>query len=261
MLDFATCTECGRCQSVCPAWTTGKPLSPKLLVMGLRDNMFASADRLLSGDRPAATRRRWCPAIIDPDVLWSCTTCGAASSSARSTSSTSTRSSTCAATRCSWSRRFPSEAGLLLRNMENQGDPWGLGSSKRTEWIGAPRLRGARSSTGRSPPDVEYLYWVGCAGRARRARAQAGRVHRAHAAPRRRDLRDPGTARVLQRRPGAAHRQRVPLPGDGQGQRRDPPRGRARPRSSRPARTASTRSRTSTRRSAATSSSSTTPSC
>ena len=51
MLDFATCTECGRCQSVCPAWTTGKPLSPKLVIMGLRDNMFASADRLLSDGR------------------------------------------------------------------------------------------------------------------------------------------------------------------------------------------------------------------
>ena len=50
MLDFATCTECGRCQSQCPAWNTGKPLSPKLLIMGLRDNMFASADRLLSGE-------------------------------------------------------------------------------------------------------------------------------------------------------------------------------------------------------------------
>ena len=41
MLDFATCTECGRCQSACPAWNTEKPLSPKLLIMGLRDNMFA----------------------------------------------------------------------------------------------------------------------------------------------------------------------------------------------------------------------------
>ena len=45
MLDFATCTECGRCQSACPAWNTDKPLSPKLLIMGLRDNMFASATR------------------------------------------------------------------------------------------------------------------------------------------------------------------------------------------------------------------------
>lgn len=38
MLDFATCTECGRCQSQCPAWNTGKPLSPKLVIMDLRDH-------------------------------------------------------------------------------------------------------------------------------------------------------------------------------------------------------------------------------
>ena len=48
LLDVATCTECGRCQSQCPAWNTGKPLSPKLLVMNLRDNLFASAPRLLA---------------------------------------------------------------------------------------------------------------------------------------------------------------------------------------------------------------------
>ncbi len=76
MLDFATCTECGRCQSVCPAWTTGKPLSPKLVIMGLRDNMFASADRLLSGGESGEVATL-VPTTIDPDVLWSCTTCGA----------------------------------------------------------------------------------------------------------------------------------------------------------------------------------------
>ena len=43
LLDFATCTECGRCQSQCPAWNTGKPLSPKLLVMSLRDHALAKA--------------------------------------------------------------------------------------------------------------------------------------------------------------------------------------------------------------------------
>ena len=62
MLDFATCTECGRCQSACPAWNTEKPLSPKLLIMGLRDNMFASATPLMGGegehDGPGAQRDR-----------------------------------------------------------------------------------------------------------------------------------------------------------------------------------------------------------
>jgi ferredoxin len=64
MLDMATCTECGRCQSQCPAWNTGKPLSPKLLIMNLRDHLFAKApvhpgqlDRA-RGPRPGLPRRR-----------------------------------------------------------------------------------------------------------------------------------------------------------------------------------------------------------
>ncbi|HEX5189494.1 MAG TPA: (Fe-S)-binding protein [Streptosporangiaceae bacterium] len=62
-LDALTCTECGRCQSACPAWNSGQPLSPKLLIMGLRDG-------LMSGDGEPAQ-------VIGGDVLWSCTTCGA----------------------------------------------------------------------------------------------------------------------------------------------------------------------------------------
>ena len=58
ILDFATCTECGRCQSQCPAWNTGKPLSPKLVIMGLRDHTFAKAPWLLAGGE-APTRPRW----------------------------------------------------------------------------------------------------------------------------------------------------------------------------------------------------------
>src|SRR6478736_5679187 len=49
-IDFATCTECGRCQSQCPAWNTGKPLSPKLVIMNLRDHLFAKAPYIL-GDK------------------------------------------------------------------------------------------------------------------------------------------------------------------------------------------------------------------
>src|SRR5207248_1564680 len=84
LLDFTTCTECGRCQSQCPAWNTGKPLSPKLLVLSLRDHAYAKAPYLLSGassPSPEAVRPLVGTAaeggVIDPDVLWSCTTCGA----------------------------------------------------------------------------------------------------------------------------------------------------------------------------------------
>ena len=110
MLDFATCTECGRCQSACPAWNTEKPLSPKLLIMGLRDNMFSSSARLLSkangsGDGDAGVgavprSRPWCRSPSIPTCCGRAPPAGPASSSARWTSSTSTPSSTCAATRC-----------------------------------------------------------------------------------------------------------------------------------------------------------------
>ena len=113
-LDFTTCTECGRCQSQCPAWNTGKPLSPKLLIMSLRDHGYAKAPYLLAGGRtdmggdevglvdadgnelaakleaiPAAARAEaqrplvgeaagvGAGAVIDTETLWSCTNCGA----------------------------------------------------------------------------------------------------------------------------------------------------------------------------------------
>ena len=162
MLDLATCTECGRCQNECPAWNTGKPLSPKLLIMGLRDNMFASADRLLSGasDGNVATL---VPTTIDPDVLWSCTTCGACVEQCPVDIEHIDAIIDMRRFEVLMESRFPTEAGLLLRNMENQGDPWGLGASKRTEWLGALDFE-VPVFEGVIPDDVEYLYWVGCAG-------------------------------------------------------------------------------------------------
>ncbi len=161
MLDFATCTECGRCQSVCPAWNTGKPLSPKLLIMGLRDTMFASADRLLSaGEGEVATL---VPTTIDPDVLWSCTTCGSCVEQCPVDIEHVDAIIDMRRYEVLMESRFPSEAGLLLRNMENQGDPWGLGAAKRTEWLSQLDFE-VPVVDGEIPADVEYLYWVGCAG-------------------------------------------------------------------------------------------------
>ncbi|MFI5034951.1 MAG: (Fe-S)-binding protein [Acidimicrobiales bacterium] len=182
MLDFSTCTECGRCQSVCPAWTTGKPLSPKLLIMGLRDTMFASADRLLSaGDAGAVATL--VPTTIDPDVLWSCTTCGSCVEQCPVDIEHVDAIIDMRRYEVLMESRFPSEAGLLLRNLENQGDPWGLGSSKRTEWLAQLDFE-VPVFDGPIPADVEYLYWVGCAGaldeRARKQVVSTARMlHRA----------------------------------------------------------------------------------
>jgi Fe-S oxidoreductase len=182
MLDFATCTECGRCQSVCPAWTTGKPLSPKLLIMGLRENMFASADRLLSGSSSGDVATL-VPTTIDPDVLWSCTTCGACVEECPVDIEHVDAIIDMRRYEVLMESRFPSEAGLLLRNLENQGDPWGLGSSKRTDWLAGLDFE-VPVIDGSIPDDLEYLYWVGCCGALdERARKQvestARMLHRA----------------------------------------------------------------------------------
>jgi Fe-S oxidoreductase len=185
MLDFATCTECGRCQSVCPAWTTGKPLSPKLVIMGLRDNMFSQASRLLAknGDRPEGVPETLVPNTIEPDVLWSCVTCGACVEECPVDIEHVDAIVDMRRYEVLMESRFPSEAGLMLRNIENQGDPWGLGQSKRTDWTQG--LDFEVPVVGDTiPPDIEYLYWVGCAGaldeRARKGvQATARILHRA----------------------------------------------------------------------------------
>ena len=199
MLDFATCTECGRCQSVCPAWNTGKPLSPKMVIMDLRDNMFASSGRLLNksvavdDDSPSAHERQveaaaeeaktLVPFTIDPDVLWSCTTCGACVEQCPVDIEHVDAIVDMRRYEVLMESRFPTEGGLMLRNIENQGDPWGQGGSKRTEWTDVLDFE-VPVVSGTIPDDVEYLYWVGCAGalddRGRKqAQATARMLHRA----------------------------------------------------------------------------------
>ncbi len=180
MLDFATCTECGRCQSACPAWTTDKPLSPKLLIMNLRDNMFSSAATLMNGE---GEQTALVPNIIDPDVLWACTTCGACVNECPVDIEHIDAIVDMRRYQVLMESEFPSEGGLMLRNVENQGDPWGLGQGKRTEWTQS--LDFEIPVVGDTiPDDVEYLYWVGCAGaldeRARKGvQATARMLHRA----------------------------------------------------------------------------------
>ena len=180
MLDFATCTECGRCQSACPAWNTDKPLSPKLVIMDLRDNMFASATPLLGGEGDLTAL---VPNVIDPDVLWACTTCGACVEECPVDIEHIDAIVDMRRYQVLMESEFPSEAGLMLRNVENQGDPWGLGQAKRTDWTQSLDFE-IPVITGTIPDDVEYLYWVGCAGaldeRARKGvQATARMLHRA----------------------------------------------------------------------------------
>ena len=163
MLDLVTCTECGRCQEQCPAWNTDKPLSPKLLIMALREHMFESAPVLL-GTAPADTpKKSLVPDVISEDILWSCTTCGACVEACPVDIEHIDTIVDMRRYQVLMESSFPTEASAMLRNIENQGDPWGLGQSHRLEWTDGLDFE-VPVVDGVIPPEVEYLFWVGCAG-------------------------------------------------------------------------------------------------
>ncbi len=182
LLDFGTCTECGRCQSQCPAWNTEKPLSPKLLIMSLRDHALAKAPYLLASsdeERAALPADVLAEAarplvggadvngVIDPDVLWSCVTCGACVEQCPVDIEHVDHIVDMRRHQVLIESEFPREAQTMLRNLERAGDPWGRGSKARMEWTaGLPfEVRVFGEDGGETiPEDVEYLFWVGCAG-------------------------------------------------------------------------------------------------
>jgi Fe-S oxidoreductase len=178
LLDMGTCTECGRCQSQCPAWATGKPLSPKQVILDLRDHAFAKAPYLLAGsdeargklpeevraeaERPLVGTKDD-GGVIDPDVLWSCTNCGACVEECPVDIEHIDHIGGMRRHQVLIESAFPVEAAGMLKNLENKGDPWGMGEARRAEWITELDFE-VPVAAGTIGPEIEYLFWVGCAG-------------------------------------------------------------------------------------------------
>jgi Fe-S oxidoreductase len=159
LLDLFSCTECGRCQEVCPAWNTGKPLSPKLLIMDLRDHV----EGLDPASMAAGTveLQPLVPNAVTDEVVWDCVTCGACVQECPvdiehvDTIVDLRRNLVMAES------RFPTEAGTMLRGVEGPNqNPWSQPNAARTEWIGDIPVRVLQPGD----PAPEYLFWVGCAG-------------------------------------------------------------------------------------------------
>ena len=211
-VDFMACTECGRCQSQCPAWNTGKPLSPKLMIMNLRDTMFTQAPYLMAAhgehpglgemhedalasvstqvreqvERPFIGSREGSEhegddgytfdghrttglelPIIDQEALWSCTTCGACVNQCPVDIEHIDHFVDMRRNQVMIASEFPTELNGLFKNLETKGNPWGMNASGRNDWITEVdfevRVFGAEGED-EIPADVEYLFWVGCAG-------------------------------------------------------------------------------------------------
>ncbi len=155
LLDMTSCTECGRCQSQCPAWHTDKPLSPKLLIMAMRDHAMAKvvdSENLVSENGP-----------ITPDVLWSCTSCGACVNECPVDIEHVDHIVNMRRFQVLVESEFPAELGGTFRNLEKAGNPWGANKQDRESWIAECDFP-VKVISGELPEDVEYLFWVGCAG-------------------------------------------------------------------------------------------------
>ena len=178
MMDTFSCTECGRCQDACPAWNTGKDLSPKLLIMGLRDKLFDDGPKLLrdvAGFEPDPL----VPGAVTDNVVWDCVTCGACVQECPVSIEHVDHIVDLRRNLVMVESRFPSESEPMLRDVERAGNPWGKAQTERSDW--AEQLGVRILQPGEPAPEV--LYWVGCAAafdeRARSAAESTAKVLKA----------------------------------------------------------------------------------
>ncbi|GAB3478479.1 (Fe-S)-binding protein [Nocardiopsis coralliicola] len=185
LLDFSTCTECGRCQSQCPAWNTGKPLSPKKVVLDLQKHTYETAPYLLQGITEETLAEKQDEShsgtdvlallgkplvgteeeggIIHPDELWACTNCGACVEQCPVDIEHIDHILDMRRYQVMVESNFPSEANTLLKNLENKGNPWGMAEDRRMDWISEVGFE-VPVVEDKLPEGTEYLFWVGCAG-------------------------------------------------------------------------------------------------
>jgi Fe-S oxidoreductase len=147
MLDTMSCTECGRCQDVCPAYATGKALSPKLLIMAMRDQLISDASTPIV------------PNAVTDDVVWDCVTCGACVRECPVGIEHIDHVIDLRRNLVMVESRFPVEAGAMLRDVDRSSNPWGKPQADRTQWAEGLGVRVLQP--GEPAPDV--LFWVGCA--------------------------------------------------------------------------------------------------
>jgi Fe-S oxidoreductase len=193
MLDFYTCTECGRCSDNCPAFTTGKVLSPKQFTLDLRNHLYGRQKEFLAlastaaagGGAPAPSEPSTEPAeapkaatesakqaepaklykpvdlvpgVIHEDVLWGCTTCRACEEQCPVNITYVDKIVAMRRNLVVIKGEFPSQLGKPFEGMESNGNPWNLARVDRASWSEGLGVKAAADK-----PDAEVLFWVGCA--------------------------------------------------------------------------------------------------
>jgi Fe-S oxidoreductase len=166
LLDFYTCTECGRCSDNCPAHQTGKILSPKHLTLALRDHLYSREEEIIHLEKDA--KKDGPPVglkpvnlisdVIHPDVLWACTSCRACEEQCPVLISYVDKIVDMRRNLVLIKGEFPPELGKTFNAIESNGNPWNLSRMDRSAWsdgLGIPMMS--------EKPSAPVLFWVGCA--------------------------------------------------------------------------------------------------
>ena len=157
VLDYYSCTECGRCQDLCPAYNTQKPLTPKMLILDLKNNMYRNKEAILAGKYDEVSH------VIDQhvteDVIWACTSCRACEIACPVFIEHTDKIYDIRRNLVMMESRFPTEVQSVFKNMENNATPWAFSASDRANWT-----EGLSIKTMAENPQIDVLLWVGCAG-------------------------------------------------------------------------------------------------
>jgi len=162
MLDMYTCTECGRCREFCPTTLTGKPLQPVVFLKTVRNQLYHEQKELLAspGDEATGSQHELVPAVVDPEVIWACTTCRWCERACPLDISYVDKLVEMRQNLVLEKAEFPEEAQPAFRGYEVNGNPWQLPAEQRGDWAEGLDVPLAASSGG----DFEYLFFVGSPG-------------------------------------------------------------------------------------------------
>ncbi|MBN2400214.1 MAG: 4Fe-4S dicluster domain-containing protein [Candidatus Aminicenantes bacterium] len=156
LLDLFSCAECGRCDDVCPAFQSGKALSPKKLLEKLKTHLLASAPLLHANP---AELKKLLGEVVSEEEVWDCTTCAACMEVCPMLNEHIAKIMGMRQFAVLMESKFPEEFQTLYRGLENQGNPWGINGDTRSDWakdLQIPLI----SAKG----ETDILLWVGCAG-------------------------------------------------------------------------------------------------
>jgi Fe-S oxidoreductase len=148
LMDSMTCTECGRCQTVCPASLTDKPMNPRTMIHEIKMSLSEKDGKLIENGAHS----------ISKDAIWSCVTCGACMEVCPVFIEHVPKTIKMRRHLVQMESDFPEELLNLFENMEQRSNPWGIAPSERTKWTSVMDVKDFKEG------ETEYLFFVGCAG-------------------------------------------------------------------------------------------------